>query len=359
MFDRRYLVRASTEFDWTSYLYEHHAVKRGGENELRICCMNCGDTKFKLYVNPNKGVFQCFKCGFRTGKEYSILDFIALTEDISLEAAYQRVKEMCADTAPTDDDIRDRLFEADREVAAVHSEVKTIELPSGLVPLTAGKGDEYWDYLFSRGLTEKEVVSGKVHFTPLKSLPVYGDNGKLRGNLSGRVLWPVYGSSAKLVSYQARAITQGTIPKYLAAPGSDLSKTLWPFVPPRNNRAYLVEGILDAYAGLRIKQSFYSCFGKKVSKTQIDILKAWGTEEVVVFFDKSDAYAEIVKAVEELKMHFPRVYVLDNQEWPTDVDPGDCLKLHNGNDLLQNAVDRPIDVYSIDYDRWKIISKVA
>lgn len=362
MLNRQSLAQVSKQFDWSSYIHTHHTVKRGSDSELRICCMNCGDTKYKLYVNTEKGVFQCFKCSFRTGKKYNLVDFIAQTEHISKAAATDRVKELSTQIAPSEDDIREKLITSgDEKAAQVHHDVKTILLPSGLQPLThncrIGVGQEYWDYLLGRGLTEKEVLAGNVHFTSCKHLLVYDSKNKLRGDLANRVVWPVYGKDHKIVSYQARVIDPRIEPKYLAAPDSELAHTLWPFLPPREGRAYLVEGILDAYAGHRLKQSFYSCFGKKVSYKQIDLLKAWGTKEVVVFFDKSDAYWEIVQAVEVLKMHFPKVLVLDNSSWPSEVDPGDCLKLPNGSELLQEAIDNPVDVYSISYEKWKLSAK--
>ena len=54
-------------------------------------------------------------------------------------------------------------------------------------------------------------------------------------------------------------------------------------------------------------------------------LKAWGVEEVVVFWDKKDAKNEIIRAIPELQMHFKRVYVSRMRTWPSNKDPGNML----------------------------------
>lgn len=345
----------SRDFDWEGYISSHHITKHAGASERRICCPHCGESDYKCYVNITKGVFNCFKCDFRYGK-YSLIDFVAKTENVSRTAAYARLISSYTPAAVTVADIKERVFADQAMRAAVaHQTTTEVKIPSAMKPLVPGEGLVYWEYLRSRGLTEREVLAGKVHYPTRADVPVHNKDGKYKGNLGGRVLWPVFGAKGT-VSYQARAIKDAPI-KYLTAPDSDLSHTLWPFVPPKNKHAVLVEGILDAYAGHRQGASFYACFGKKISQTQIAILKAWDTEEVAVFFDKKDALEEIKRAVERLKMHFKHVFVLDNSDWPKEVDPGDCLKLENGGDLIQSALSRRVDVYSLDYEKWKVAQR--
>lgn len=50
--------------------------------ELRICCPKCCEANFKLYINDRLKKFNCFVCGFNSGR-YDVVDLIGLLEGLT------------------------------------------------------------------------------------------------------------------------------------------------------------------------------------------------------------------------------------------------------------------------------------
>ncbi len=354
-------------FDWHSYVVAHYNDIKYARNdeELRINCPKCDDRKHKCYVNPGKTVFHCFKCTFTTRKgKYDVFDFVALTEGIGKYAAIRRLLQEYKPCTPEE-------WEAalEGELDAVPEQPKKFKHPylDGM-PAVAKKLDlsqkavaewakPFWHYLESRGLTSSEVTDMlDVHVVIEKSHEIFGHNGKLKGDIGRRILWPIYGGDNKLVSWQARSFETYDAVKYFNAPDTDISATLWPYVPPRPGSVVIIcEGILDCLALRRLPKDYsaYACFSKHISADQIKLLKEWGATEVILFWDY-EAKKEMKSAVKELKTNFD-LFVPNFENWPDeDFDSGDCLKHPNGTDILCFAVDNAIGVNTLDYTKWEL-----
>lgn len=354
--------RIQEEFQWEEYLRDHFDVKYTSGTELRVCCFSCGDTGFKLYVNPVKRKFNCFKCNFSSGK-YDTFDFVSKAEGIPKHRAITRLLQEYARTTPDDPmfAFNEATTAAEDTVVVAPSPIKTIKgLPKGSRLLMERTDDSaaFWDYLCNRGLTEHEIRAVRFHYIPERSCVVYDAKNKRRGDVGHRLVIPIYGGDNELVSWQARVIDPGYAghDKYLTAPESELAKTFWPYVRPHGKHAVLVEGVLDALAVRRIAEvSAYATFTKKISLEQILRLKTWGVEEVTVFWDKRDAVKEIVRAVPELHMHFNKVYVCNMKNWPADMDAGNTLAETNGADMLKLALEDRVDTYdTLEYSKWQL-----
>jgi len=353
------------DFDWESYLEDNYSVRRvSGKNglEIRICCPACGETKYKCYVNPSRNAFYCFKCDFRTGSRYNLLDFVAITENITKGQALLRLVREYKPVAPEEPSF---TFGDPTHNSAVFLDANTPHFPemkhiSGLpeeaVKLEVEEGNKYWEYVKSRGFTEEHLRATNLHYIPDRRVPFYDSEGKFRGNLGNRIVIPIYGQDGALVSWLARTISSGESHKYLNAPGSDLSKTVWPFsLPYPGAPVVLVEGVIDALGVRQVPDTAaYATFGKRISKEQIQLLKCWGVQEVVLWYDKKDAHKEMISEVERLKMHFREVYVLDLSNWPKDKDPGSFLSDTQGTAMIKDTLEKRISVYSLEYEQWKM-----
>lgn len=346
-------------FEWEDYIEENFAFKRVSNGEYRINCFMCGDSKYKLYINPDKRFFNCFKCDFRIG-QYDLFDFVSITEGITRSQAILQLGRQYVPTTPIDLRLAyAEKMEAKNQASLASQEVKYMKaMPLACKRLVEPAEGPGWAYLLARGFTVKEVLDLGAYYVPDGDYPVLGSDGKRKGSLGNRVVFPVYGGNHELVSWQGRvadlAYTESD--KYLAAPESDLAKTLFPYVPPYENHAIMVEGIVDAVAVRRCGApvSAYATFGKKISREQISLLKLWGVTDITLFFDKKDAKKEMIRDSEILKMYFDKVHVLDMTGWPKNTDSGDCLNLPNGTELIADVISKKIDVYSLDFQRWQL-----
>lgn len=352
----RILRKVRKEFDYTSYVEETFSTKPASNGEMRICCPNCGDNKYKLYVNDEKKHFNCFKCDFNSGN-YDVFDFVAISEGIDRGEAILRLTREYAETAPSWESIVDACKSNPVEVEEHHiPAIKTIpHLPSNAKVLTNPEVEEekpFWDYLLNRGFEPSEVLATQAHYIAAEDVPIFDSHGRRRGNIGRRVIFPVYGGNHDLVSWLSRS-TDGREPKYLNAPETEMARTLWPYVPTSKKRAVLVEGLIDSLSVRRLGVATYATFGKKLSSDQISLLKSWGIEEIVLFYDV-DAKRDMRNIANQLKVHFKKVFVPDFRDWPKDKDAGDALsKSWNGGELMKNMLDnRLIDVNSMEFAAW-------
>lgn len=355
----RILRKVRESFDYTDYIEANCQVKYSGNGELRINCPDCGDQKFKFYINDEKKYFNCFKCDFNSGSK-DVFDLVAAIEGISRAASMMKLCREYSETAPSWQHIIEqcKVFEVEEEVPNTPTDLRYLRnMPAGTYPMedpTDATQAPFWAYLRDRGFTDQEVRDTKAHCVPAESLKIHDRNRKMRGDVGHRILFPVYGGDHKLVSWLGRS-TDGREPKYFNAPDSEASRTLWPYVPCRGNRAVVVEGLIDALAVRRHGLSSYATLGKKISYDQIALLKSWNVTSVVLFWDKKDAKREMVKAIDTLKTHFDEVLVPDFSGWPTDKDSGDTLSWEEGSLLLKDMLtNHLIDVNSMEFATWQL-----
>ncbi len=349
-------------FDWEEYVTLHFSVKEtANPSEVRVCCPKCGEQDYKCYINTERKIFNCFKCGFSSSK-YDVINFVSLAEGIPKIDAIRRLMAQMEICAPTQEQLAAMMDEQLKGFVPKVDEkaLRTAPgMPEAAKMLTSDKDPEqapFFAYLYSRGLTTAEITNLRVHYVPEEKSLIYrqvAGRAKIAGNIGRRVIWPVYGGDNALVSWISRTIDNSE-PKYLNLPDSDLNMTLWPYVLPYNNTAVLVEGILDCYAVRRLERtSAYATFGKHLGKDQIDVLQKWGTETVILMWDKRDAKPEMLSAVEKLKSCFPKVFVASQSNMSHTGDAGDLLKDPDGVQKIQDAL-KLVDVHSIEYLKWQL-----
>lgn len=347
-------------FDWQEYVETHYSVKyANSDRELRICCPSCNENKYKLYVNPEKKVFHCFKCDFSCKNQKDVFDFVSITENINRNAAI--LKLLHEYTPVTPEDMEAALS---GELDAVPENIPRFRhdyiesLPKEAIALSSSSPDNpFWKYLKNRGLTDYEIERLlNAHAVFSENCNILNSKGKICGNIGRRVLWPIYGGTHKLVSWQSRCIEDYVkTNKYLNAPETDLSKTLWPYVPPfKNSTVILTEGVLDAIALRRLPREYsgYATFSKHISKHQVELLQTWGVTKIILFWDP-DAKKDIKNTTNLLKLYF-NVKVPSFTGWEKERDCGSCLASPNGIDYIVQAVKNSIEVDSLDFIRWEI-----
>jgi hypothetical protein len=85
------------------------------------------------------------------------------------------------------------------------------------------------------------------------------------------------------------------------------------------------------------------------------LLKAWGIEEVTLFWDKRDAKKEMLQAIPELQMQFKKVYVCRMDDWPKEQDPGNLLADSEGSAKLMLTLNNKVDTYdALEFASWTL-----
>ena len=273
-------------FEWRTYIETHFdSIKEANAGaELRVHCPSCDDHKHKCYVNPEKGLFHCFKCPFSVKKnKYDVFDFVALTENIGKFEAMRRLTREYTPVTPEDWEAAlagelDEVPEQPRKFKHSYlTGLPKVAKKFGRGNSNAGCALPFWDYLTGRGLEAGEITDLlQAHYIPDRSHEIFDHKGNRKGDIGRRILWPIYGGDNKLVSWQARAWEGDDFVKYFNAPDTDISATLWPYVPPRpGSTVILCEGVLDCVALRRLPKEYsaYACFSKHITRDQIKLLK--------------------------------------------------------------------------------------
>ncbi len=273
-------------------------IESGG-GELRINCLHCDDNKHHLYINPSKGVFHCFKCGWSGGIKKLIYEIkqiyrVELPEEI--DDSYLGFEE----------------YHIDNEVK---NKFIACKLPAGYFKLAneIGTGKEKaLQYLFSRNIDFPTIEKYEIGYCNM-------------GSFGGRIIFPIY-YHGKLMSYIGRDIL-GRVPKVLNPP-------IWEADPPSRYlynfdeaiffpRLVITEGVFDCLTLQTIDA--YTCavasFGKKLTSAQIDLILSERFEEIIFAWD-GDAVNEALKYS---KLFYP-IFEVKITKFPIGEDPNSLGK---------------------------------
>lgn len=220
--------------------------------EIRFCCKQCGDADYKLYVNLKKGVYNCFKCGF---KGYIKVD----RGFIPIEARSTPVE------APSE-------LERDSDAR--------FEL--GIESSVQRQGLQYW---LRRGFTLADAAHFGIMMNVDKvsiSIPVHDEYGEFK-------------------FYQERLLTPIGKKKYHFPHGAKVSELLFGIHRAWNRDVVcLVEGVMDAMA---IGDAGVCIFGKELHPFQLEILRKSSVKKILIWLDP-DAKKDSFKAMNRLLPFF-------------------------------------------------------
>lgn len=264
--------------------------------EYQVCCPYCikeigtPDKKFKLYMNPSKGIWRCWRCD-RTGIVQEILqEFKA-----GAPALVQQI-------VPLPDNVQ-----------SPGELVSLLDLPDEHVAIR---------YLRNR------------KFDPAVLDSQYGvrfcQSGRIVGrvfNTSNTIVFPIWMNN-KLVGWQARLLYDpdkvteeqyemyGFLkdedgewqvpPKYMTSPGLDKGRILFNYDNARKHDVVVIcEGPFDA---ISVGMNGVATLGKGVTEFQERLIKAYW-KFAVILLDPGDADYEMLKLEQSLRMAIPCISV--------------------------------------------------
>lgn len=178
--------------DWIEQNIDSKILYTGNGKEIHICCPICGDHRYRLYIELNKGLVYCHNCNFRG----TVINLISRVEGISYTRANERFMNIKGNmTIPLDicDTLEHKLLiDDDVEVAK-----RPIPLPEEYQLLLDSQqilAKRAISYLQSRSITLNQIQRYKMGFCAM-------------GQYTGRIIIPIYEGN-ELKFWIARAISQ-------------------------------------------------------------------------------------------------------------------------------------------------------
>lgn len=367
------LRRAVEHFDLAAYVHQtfDHVIEASSGTELRVNCFspkgcNGSDTGQHLWINIEKKMWICYKCGYGSSHEQPgttwLPQFIADAEGKSLMEIKRRLTSQVEPT-PTEGlgELLEGLFQDRAPAPQEHGEV---DLPKAFAPLAGCEArlwaKPYFHYLKKRGIPTSVLTSFDVRCCFSSA-----DRWK------GRLIFPIWDLDGNTRSATGRAISSAREPRWTVWPKSDIQHTLWPLgiwaedgtwtslremgLSQSTRPLVLVEGIIDAIAVVKAgPYPALATFGHKISEQQLAVLQELAPKEVTLAWDY-DARAKMIQMVKRLQGRFDRVSVMPfrGYYWREN-DLGYLLKLERerAEELLDHELAHRVDVDSSEFVSW-------
>lgn len=267
----------------------------GSDEEIRLCCPDCGENSYHLYFNTSKKLFNCKKCNYS--------GFC----DVELDIFQEKRKEE-----------KRKKFSG--------------ELPEFCKPLTKNEKNKVarkaLKYLYGRGITYSDINFYNIHYC-------------FYGEYINRVVFPFIRND-ELCYFVARTFTNAK-KKILNPTGQ---KELFNIEnAAKYGEIVLVEGVFDA---IMTGDNAVAVLGHDISDYQCDILESYGIKDINVMFDPEVSLSEIEDLLIRIARKFRTVKYV---QIPLGIgDPGK-LKLRN---FGLNSWKKFFKVVKYDcFTRWK------
>lgn len=314
------------------------SLKQKGVN-YTACCPFHNEKTPSFMVNPNKGYFHCFGCD----KSGDAIAFVMEQEKLSFwEAVTDIAKRFNLPLPQKTTDKQQQEFEAKQKKVEAYRIINEFAKDHFIDNLKNHK-PEYIKNRISGQMAKKFEVgyavndwdnlrktaqTKKYNESLLIDLGLLGNkNGKVYDRFRGRMIFPVYNFSGKLVGFSGRDITGNADAKYINSPESEIfskGKELFGLFQAKKaitkaGCAYLVEGNNDVTTmhGIEIENTV-APLGTAFTPEQAKLIKRF-TDTVVIITD-GDAAGK--KAAEKIGFILItgglNAYVI---EMPKDEDP--------------------------------------
>jgi len=301
-------------------------LKRRGKDLVGRCPFHGPDDDPSFVVTPSKGLFHCFGCGAKG----SVIDLVMLFEGVSFRHAVEILREglpLSSNPQPTTDNPRPvKTSTVQKLPCPLDEEADGAELLDQVVDYyheTLRSSPEAMAYLEQRGIADDEAVDrfrigyanrtlglrlpkanrrlGAQLRSRLQKLGVYRASG--HEHMVGSITIPVHDAEGRVAELYGRKVNQslrkGT-PLHLYLPGPH--RGVWNLAALRTGKeVILCESLIDALsfwvAGYHnVTASFGSgCF----TDEQVEAFKTYGTERVLIAYDRDEAGDRGAEAVAE------------------------------------------------------------
>lgn len=341
-----------------------HLVKRGA-NYVGLCPFHNERTP-SFSVSPKRNFCYCFSCK----KGGSPVNFIMEKEGLNYrDALLQLARKYGIKVEEKELTEEERSKQTEREAMLVANEWAMQELAKNLTSTEEGRNVGL-SYLYGRGVTDEAIRRFRLGYAldkptalldaakkkgisqdVLRSVGLAGvsQQGRPYDRFRGRVIFPVFNPSGKVVAFGGRDL-KGGLAKYVNSPESDLykkSNELYGIFQAKSeivkqDRCYLVEGYLDvigmSMAGI---ENVVASSGTALTDGQIALIHRF-TNKITLIYDGDKAGIKAaLRGMDMLLSHKMEVSLV---LLPDGHDPDSFAKTLSPESFRQFLKDNEVDV---------------
>ncbi|MGB4654025.1 MAG: DNA primase [Bacteroidales bacterium] len=285
------------------------SLKRSGSNLTGLCPFHDEKTP-SFFVSPSKGIFKCFGCG-KAGNPISfVMEHEKYTYPEALRYLAKKYGIPIEETVETEQQIAERtekesiylvtefalkffkkqLWETDEGKSVGLSYFRERGFNDSVIEkFELGYSPNAWD-----ALTKAALENGYSKEVLEKSGLSTSKNDKMFDRFRGRVIFPIYNQSGKVIGFGGRTLsTDKNQAKYLNSPETliyNKSSTLYGLNIAKhaivaNDMCYLVEGYTDVLSMYQSGiQNVVASSGTSLTTDQIKLIKRY-SQNVTVMYD--------------------------------------------------------------------------
>ncbi len=339
---------------------EYVTLRRAGANYKGLCPFHDDKTP-SFHVSPAKGICKCFACGEGGNAVHFIMKMEQLTYIEALKFLGKKYGIEVEDKEITPEQ-RQQLNEREamftiNEWASQHYHDILKNHPDGIAIGLA--------YFRSRGFRDDIIEKFRLGFSLDKydelstsaakqgynadyllktGLCYQKDNGQITDRYRGRVMFPWYNVSGKIVAFGGRVLdsrTKGVSQKYINSPESDIynkGRELYGIYQAkkqiaREDRVYMVEGYTDVLSMHQCGiENVVANSGTALTESQIRLLHRY-TNNITLLYDGDEAGIHaVLRGTDMLLSEGMNVKIL---LLPDGDDPDSFARKHNATEFRQ------------------------
>lgn len=301
---------------------DYRITHGGSGKQLNIKdCPFCGGSSYKVYMNSESGLGNCFSgsCGKGT---FNLTQFAQAVNGLN------SFKETAAHIKAY---LRSLGWRPARKPRVQAPPIDTSVLPpSWPLPMS---GNKIHPYLAERGISAEMCAMFGLRYCPKGDHVYVAEGEEKRQSYKKRVIIPIRDIEGNVVSFQGRDVTGEAIRKYLFPPGSATQRWLYNADLAKNHKHLVVcEGVFDVIGATQSFQEIdldvgvVATFGKHMSADQFALIQKMVSKhkvsDVTMMYDSEKP---AIKAAIQIALRLHAVGVkVRIALLPKDKDPAEC-----------------------------------
>ena len=360
MIDRATIDKILDAAQITDVVSEFVTLKKKGVNYVGLCPFHDDKTP-SFYVSPAKGLCKCFACGKGGNAVHFIMEHEQMNYYEALKWLAKKYHIEVKERELTNEEkeaqsLRESLFVVNEFARGYFQDILYNHIDGKSIGMTYFRQRGIRDDIVKKfhlgystsakdALAKEALHKGyKKEFLIKTGLCYEKEDGGIRDRFWGRVIFPWFNISGKVVAFGGRVLdsrTKGIAQKYVNSPESDIyskRKELYGIYQAKSaivkkDNVYMVEGYTDVIAmhqcGL---ENVVANSGTALSEEQIRLLHRF-TSNITLLYDGDEAGIKAsIRSTDMLLAEGMNVKVLI---LPDDDDPDSFSRKHNATEFQQ------------------------